>query len=127
MVVASIIGVDRFTGGYMAAKAALERAMRAGPIPVSVVRAARFHEFVARLVGWGRRGDPARVEEAGDPGDPDRDLYETDAMLPGPGAILAGPTFAEWLGYPPAPKAAVAATGVAGASGSGGAPGAGGP
>ena len=32
-----------------------------------------------------------------DPVDPDRDLYETGALLPGPGAILAGPTFEEWL------------------------------
>ena len=25
------------------------------------------------------------------------DLYESGAVLPGPGAILTGPTFAEWL------------------------------
>jgi hypothetical protein len=32
-----------------------------------------------------------------DPADPDRDLYETGALLPGPAAIRAGPTFEEWL------------------------------
>ena len=32
-----------------------------------------------------------------DPADPDRDLYESGGLLPGPEAILAGPTFEEWL------------------------------
>jgi len=31
------------------------------------------------------------------PADPDRDLDETGALLPGPGAVLAEPTFQEWL------------------------------
>jgi uncharacterized protein YbjT (DUF2867 family) len=162
MVVVSIIGCDRFTAGYSAAKVAHERAMLAGPIPVRILRAAQFHEFVAQLVAWGRqgevtyvpqmrtqlvaartvaqaladvatdpesapasgsagapipeiagpreenlvdmarllvarRGDPVRIEGVSDPADPDRDLYETGALLPGPHAILAGPTFAEWL------------------------------
>jgi len=162
MVVVSIIGIDRFTAGYGAAKIAHEKAMRSGPIPVRVLRAAQFHEFVAQLVEWGRqgevslvpsmriqpvaartvaqaladlatdpesapapgssqvpmleiagpreenladlarllvarRGDPLRIEGASDPADPDRDLYETGALLPGPDAILAGPTFEEWL------------------------------
>jgi len=162
MVVVSIIGTDRFTAGYGAAKIAHEKAMRSGPIPVRVLRAAQFHEFVAQLVEWGRqgevsfvprmriqpvaartvaqaladlatdpesapapgssqvpmleiagpreenladlarllvarRGDPLRIEGASDPADPDRDLYETGALLPGPDAILAGPTFEEWL------------------------------
>ena len=30
-------------------------------------------------------------------GDPDAHLYEDGAMLPGPSATLAGPTFEEWL------------------------------
>lgn len=162
MVVVSIIGCDRFTAGYMAAKVAHERAMLAGPIPVRVLRAAQFHEFVAQLMEWGRqgevtyvqkmrtqlvaartvaqalaelatgpesapargssgapiveiagpreenlvdiamllaarRGDPVRIEGVSDPADPDRELYETGALLPGPDAILAGPTFEEWL------------------------------
>jgi hypothetical protein len=32
-----------------------------------------------------------------DPSDPDRDLYVNGALLPGPEARLAGPTFEEWL------------------------------
>src|SRR5438093_1916314 len=61
MVVVSIIGTDRFTAGYGAAKAAHERAMLSGPIPVRVLRAAQFHEFVAQLVEWGRQGDVSYV------------------------------------------------------------------
>ncbi|HYY81282.1 MAG TPA: NAD(P)H-binding protein [Actinomycetes bacterium] len=157
MVVVSIIGCDRFTGGYSAAKVAHEKAHLSGPIPVRILRAAQFHEFVGQLLEWGRqgdviyvpemraqpvaartvgealaglatdpvwapapvleiagpreerlvdianllvarRGDPVRVvETAGDPADPDRDVYASGALLPGPDATLAGPTFEEWL------------------------------
>jgi uncharacterized protein YbjT (DUF2867 family) len=153
MVVVSIIGCDRFSGGYNAAKVAHERAMLSGPVPARVLRAAQFHEFVAQLVEWGRRGevsyvpkmrtqlvaartvaealtelatspeatiseiagpreeslvemaellaarrgDPVRIEGMSDPADPDSDLYETGALLPGPNATLAGPTFEEWV------------------------------
>jgi uncharacterized protein YbjT (DUF2867 family) len=165
MVVVSIIGIDRFTAGYSMAKVAHEKAMLSGPIPVRVLRAAQFHEFVAQLVEWGtqgevsyvpkmrtqpvaaktvaqaladlatdpesvpapasagaptleiagpreedlvdlairfatRRGDPVRIEGVSNPADPDRELYETGALLPGPGATLAGPTFEEWLNSP---------------------------
>src|SRR2546428_3384073 len=61
MVVVSIIGCDRFTAGYGAAKVAHERAMLSGPIPARVLRAAQFHEFVAQLVEWGRRGEVSYV------------------------------------------------------------------
>ena len=158
----SIIGIDRFTAGFLAAKKVHERAMLAGPIPVRILRAAQFHEFVPELVDWGtqdgvsyvppmrtqlvaartvaealvdiatapesagegtserpipeiggprvenlvemarlltaRRGDPVRIESASNPADPDRDLLEQGALLPGPHATLAGPTFEEWLG-----------------------------
>jgi uncharacterized protein YbjT (DUF2867 family) len=154
MVVVSIIGIDKLTGGYNAAKVAHERAMLAGPIPVLVLRAAQFHEFVEQLVQWGtqgdvsylpkmrtqlvaarsvaealvdlatdsaapptseiagpreeslveaatllvaRRGDSLRVEAHSDPADPNSALYEAGALLPGPGARLAGPTFEEWI------------------------------
>jgi uncharacterized protein YbjT (DUF2867 family) len=162
IVVVSIIGVDRFTAGYNVAKLAHERAMLAGPIPVRILRAAQFHEFVAQLVEWGRQGEvsylpkmrtqlvaartvaqaladlatapeeaPAagsarapileiagpreeslvdmailfaarrgmavRIEGVSDPADPNRDLFENGALLPGPDATLAGPTFEEWL------------------------------
>ena len=155
IVVVSIIGTDRFTAGYGAAKIAHERAMRAGPVPVRILRAAQFHEFIGQLVDWGsrgevshvprmriqpvaartvavalaelataesapdadsgapipevagpreeslvdlatllvaRRGDAVRVEGLSDPTDPDREVYESGALLPGPHATLAGPT-----------------------------------
>jgi len=59
--VVSIIGIDRFTAGYNAAKLAQERAMLSGPIPVRILRAAQFHEFVPELVEWGRQGEVSYV------------------------------------------------------------------
>lgn len=162
MVVVSIIGCDRFTAGYNAAKVAHEQAMLAGPIPACILRAAQFHEFIEQLVAWGtqgevsyvqqgriqpvaartvaqaladlatnpewaaapgssgapipeiagpreenmvdiakllvaRRGAPVRIEGVSDPADPDRDVFEKGGLLPGPDAVLAGPTFEEWL------------------------------
>ncbi len=61
LVVISIIGTDKFPGGYGAAKLAHERTAQAGPIPVHVVRASQFHEFVEQLMGWGRQGDVVYV------------------------------------------------------------------
>jgi uncharacterized protein YbjT (DUF2867 family) len=158
VVLASIIGIDAFEGGYNAAKLAQEQAHLEGPIPARIVRAAQFHEFVEDLMRWGtqgdvsyvwamrtqlvaartvaeelvalatasdadfdaaetteiagpreerlveaarmlaeRRGGGLRVEETSDPSDPDSDRYANGAVLPGPGAKLAGPTFEEWL------------------------------
>jgi uncharacterized protein YbjT (DUF2867 family) len=57
LVVVSIIGTDKATGGYGAAKLAHERAALSGPIPARILRAAQFHEFVEVLMGWGRQGD----------------------------------------------------------------------
>ena len=59
----------------------------AGPREESLVEAAQL--LVAR------RGESLRVEGVSAPGV--GDLYESGAVLPGPGAILTGPTFAEWL------------------------------
>ena len=61
IVTVSIIGCERFSGGYGAAKIAHEEAALAGPLPASVLRAAQFHEFVEQLVGWGRQGDVSHV------------------------------------------------------------------
>ena len=61
MVVVSIIGTDRYAGGYGVAKQVHEREMLAGPIPTTVVRAAQFHELVPLLIEWGRRGDVSYV------------------------------------------------------------------
>jgi len=57
IVLVSIVGTDRFSGGFLAAKFAHERAMLAGPIPVRILRATQFHEFVAQMVEWGTQGD----------------------------------------------------------------------
>jgi uncharacterized protein YbjT (DUF2867 family) len=158
LVIVSIIGIEKFAGGYNAAKVAHEQAALAGPIPARIVRTAQFHEFVEELMRWGtqdgvsyvwrmrtqlvsartvaeelvdlatapdaefdaaqttevagpreewlaeaaslvaaRRGDGLRVEELSDPSDPDSELYANGAVLPGPDAKLAGPTFEEWL------------------------------
>jgi hypothetical protein len=58
-------------------------------------RAERLVEM-SRLVA-AKRGAPERIEEVSDPDDPDRELFATDGLLPGPHATLAGPTFEEWL------------------------------
>jgi uncharacterized protein YbjT (DUF2867 family) len=63
IVVVSIIGIDKFHGGYNAAKLAQERALLEGPLPVRIVRAAQFHEFVEPLVGWTIADGVAHVPE----------------------------------------------------------------
>ena len=61
LIVVSIIGTDRLTAGYGAAKVAHEQAARSGPVPARVLRAAQFHEFVPQLVDWGTQDDVAYV------------------------------------------------------------------
>jgi hypothetical protein len=61
IVVLSIIGVDRLSSGYFAAKFQHERAARSGAVPVVVLRAAQFHEFAGQVLLWGRDGDVSRV------------------------------------------------------------------
>jgi uncharacterized protein YbjT (DUF2867 family) len=161
VVVVSIIGIDKFHSGYNAAKLAQEQALLEGPLPVRIVRAAQFHEFVGPLVGWtiqdgvayvpemqtqlvaarvvaetladaaeeatiengkvteiagpraerladaaaalvASRGDSVEIRESrggllAAPGDPDATAYAEGAVLPNPGAKLAGPSFQEWL------------------------------
>jgi uncharacterized protein YbjT (DUF2867 family) len=157
IVMVSIIGADRVNAGYIASKVPHEQAMRSGPIPVSILRAAQFHEFVPLFLEWGRqgdviyvpemrtqlvaartvaealaemvngsapapessipeiagpreeslvevaklvaarRGDSARVEAVSDPDDPEQAIWASGALLPGPEAVLAGPTFEQWL------------------------------
>ena len=57
----SIIGIDRFSGGYNAAKVAQEQTLQAGPIPVRIVRAAQFHEFVEEIMRWFTQDDVSHV------------------------------------------------------------------
>ena len=61
----------------------------AGPREENLVETARLLDGEAR-----RR---AEIEVGSNPDDPDGDVYESGALLPGPDAILAGPTFADWL------------------------------
>lgn len=61
IVLVSIVGADRFSAGYNAAKIAQEQALLSGPIPTRVLRATQFHEFVEELVGWGTQGDVSYV------------------------------------------------------------------
>jgi uncharacterized protein YbjT (DUF2867 family) len=63
IVVVSIIGIDKFQGGYNAAKMAQERTLLEGPLPVRIVRAAQFHEFVEQLVGWTTQDGVAYLPE----------------------------------------------------------------
>ncbi len=156
IIVVSIIGIDKFEGGYNAAKMAQEQALLEGPVPVRIVRAAQFHEFFDEFVRWmtedgvaylpemrtqpvaarvvaetladaaeepeienGRitevagpreerladlaaalfasRRDSLEIRESRQSGDPDAAAYADGAVLPNPGAKLAGPSFEEWL------------------------------
>ncbi len=63
IVLVSIIGIDKFQGGYNAAKLRQEHALLEGPLPVRIVRAAQFHEFVEPLVGWTIQDGVAHVPE----------------------------------------------------------------
>jgi len=51
---------------------------------------------VARML-VAHRGESLRIEGVRNVADPDLDVYESGALLPGPGATLAGPTFEAWL------------------------------
>jgi uncharacterized protein YbjT (DUF2867 family) len=58
-------------------------------------RARRASSRWRRLLA-ARRGD-ARASSRGRPGDPAQSVFASGGLLPGPGAILAGPTFEAWL------------------------------
>lgn len=63
IVVVSIIGIDKFSGGYNSAKVAQEQTLLEGPLPVRIVRAAQFHEFVDQLAGWTVQDGVAHIPE----------------------------------------------------------------
>lgn len=46
----SIVGIDGIDTAYYAAKLAQERAVAAGPVPFTIVRAAQFHEFAGQVL-----------------------------------------------------------------------------
>ena len=98
MVVVSIVGIDRFSSGYNAAKRAQERAYADGPIPVRILRATQFHEFVEQLVDWSRQGEVAYVPKmrtqliaARTVAEALADLAADPAAVPGPTLEIAGP------------------------------------
>ncbi len=63
IVLPSIIGVDKFHGGYNAAKLAQEEAHVDGPLSVRIIRAAQFHEFIEPMLGWTIQDGVANVPE----------------------------------------------------------------
>jgi uncharacterized protein YbjT (DUF2867 family) len=92
-------GVDVITGeGLAAALASLATrpgTAGAGYTEVAGPREESLVEMASLLAA--RRGYPSNVEGVTDQSDPDHELNVNGALLPGPDAILAGPTFAEWL------------------------------
>ncbi|MEU6584384.1 NAD(P)H-binding protein [Nocardia sp. NPDC046763] len=59
LVVVSIIGIHAAAAGYNLAKLMHEQEVLAGPVPVAILRAAQFDEFVELLLRWSIRGDVA--------------------------------------------------------------------
>ncbi|MFC5819203.1 SDR family oxidoreductase [Nonomuraea harbinensis] len=55
-----IIGADQATAGFLAAKKAHEELLLSGPLPVRILRAAQFHEFIGQLLDW-QEGDVAHI------------------------------------------------------------------
>ncbi|WP_158854879.1 SDR family oxidoreductase [Saccharothrix deserti] len=58
--VASIIGIDKATAGFGAAKKVHEEVHLSDLLPVRILRAAQFHEFVGQLLDW-QQGDVAYI------------------------------------------------------------------
>jgi hypothetical protein len=65
------------------------------PLEIAGRRPEELTDAATRLIR--SRGDRLRIEVADNRADPDRELYESGAALPGPDAKLAGPTFDQWL------------------------------
>ncbi len=60
IVVVSIIGIEKFTAGFLASKPVHEAANLAGPLPARILRAAQFNEFVVQMLDW-QQGDIAYI------------------------------------------------------------------
>jgi uncharacterized protein YbjT (DUF2867 family) len=56
LVYVSIVGVDRIPYGYYRAKFAAEQVLLASGLPVTLLRATQFHDFVDSLLETARRG-----------------------------------------------------------------------
>jgi len=61
IVTLSIVGIDKTSFGYYAAKLEHERAAASGPVPSTVLRATQFHELPAQLIAITRHGSEASV------------------------------------------------------------------
>ena len=58
----SIVGTERLAeSGYMRAKVAQEKLIKSSPIPYTIVHAAQFFEFAARMADEASDGDTVRV------------------------------------------------------------------
>ena len=87
--------VSARTVAEVIADAASSAAEAAGIIEVAGPREENLMELARMLVA--HRGTPVTVQSVRDPADPDGELQADGGLLPGPGARLAGPAFAEWL------------------------------
>lgn len=63
LVILSIVGVDRSSYGYYAAKVEHERAAMNGPMPATVMRATQFHEFPAQMIARTRQESRAHIRD----------------------------------------------------------------
>jgi uncharacterized protein YbjT (DUF2867 family) len=64
-VLLSVVGAERLPeSGYLRAKVAEEEAVKAGPIPYTIVRATQFFEFIGRIADSGTEGDVVRLSPA---------------------------------------------------------------
>jgi len=61
----SVVGADRVPeSGYLRAKLAQEQAVKAGPIPYTILRATQFFEFIGRIADSSTDGDTVRLPSA---------------------------------------------------------------
>jgi uncharacterized protein YbjT (DUF2867 family) len=97
IVALSIIGIDRVPYGYYQGKLRQEQVLQESPVPVSILRAAQFHEFpgqyLATLPGpvvlvprW--RAQPVAAREVG---------AELARIAVGDPVALGRQTFADWV------------------------------
>ncbi|HEX6651309.1 MAG TPA: SDR family oxidoreductase [Thermoleophilaceae bacterium] len=64
-VILSVVGADRLPeSGYLRAKVAEEEAVKAGPIPYTIVRATQFFEFIRRIADSSTEGHVVRLSPA---------------------------------------------------------------
>ena len=58
----SVVGADRLPeSGYLRAKVAQEEAVKAGPVPYTIVRATQFFEFIGRIADSSADGNTVRL------------------------------------------------------------------